>query len=96
MSREPEIFWLIGATAVFIMAGATIARGHSWYDPWCCNDSDCRQIDAEEVRIMADGYHYRQWVIPYKDARVSVDRDYHACEFPKGTMRCFYAPAGAS
>ena len=68
---------------------------HSFYDPWCCNTSDCQPINADEVSEREDGYHYRQWVIPYKDARVSLDSGFHACEYPKGTMRCFYAPGRA-
>lgn len=71
------------------------AAAHSWYDPWCCNGEDCKPVeDPSEVRALPDGYHFRQWVIPYKDAKVSGDSGYHWCELPKGTMRCFYAPPG--
>ena len=94
MKLDAEVFWLAASFLVALMAGASVARGHSWYDPWCCNENDCRQIDPDEVSARPDGYHYKQWVIPYKDARVSADRDYHACEYPKGQMRCFYAPVG--
>ena len=92
MRLDPHDFWIAGATAVCLMLGVQYARAHSWFDPWCCNGDDCKPIDANEVREMPDGYHYREWVITYKDARVSLDREFYACEYPKGTMRCFYAP----
>lgn len=76
------------------------ASAHSWYDPWCCSGDpitgDCKPIAAGEVTERPDGYHFREFVIPYAQARVSVDRDFHWCEFPKGTLRCFYAPHGGS
>lgn len=95
MKRDPETFWLVASFFVAVMAGASAAKGHSWYDPWCCNTSDCTPINADEVEERSDGYHYRQWVVPYAEARVSVDKQFHACEYPKGTMRCFYAPGRA-
>ena len=95
MRLDPHDFWIAGATAVCLMLGAQYARAHSWYDPWCCNTSDCQPINADEVSEREDGYHYRQWVMPYKEARVSLDSGFHACEYPKGTMRCFYAPGRA-
>lgn len=95
MKLDAADFWIAGSTAIFLMIGASHAVGHSFYDPWCCNDSDCRPIDADEVTSRPDGYHYRQWVIPYAEARMSADSGYHACEYPKGTMRCFYAPGRA-
>lgn len=94
MRLTEDHFWIAGATAVLFMLGASKAVSHSWYDPWCCNDSDCRPVEPDEVRALTDGYHYREWVIPYPQARVSADTGYHACEYPKGTIRCFYAPPG--
>lgn len=90
--RDPDAIWLAASFVVAIMAGASAARSHSWLDPWCCNENDCKPINASEVQEKPDGYHYRQWVIAYKDARISLDRDFYACEYPAGTMRCFYAP----
>lgn len=83
---------LAGIVAIF---ATTAAIAHSWYDPWCCNENDCQPIkDPNEVQALADGYHFRGWVMPYAKARVSADGDYHFCEYPKGELRCFYAPPG--
>lgn len=75
-----------------------LAFAHSWYDPWCCNDQDCKKLAPEEVTIKEDGFHYKHWVIPFdsEQVRISQDWSYHACEYPTGTIRCFYVPPGGS
>lgn len=75
-----------------VLAGA-IVLAHYFYDPWCCDNEDCRPIAAEEVQTKADGYHVLGRVVPYAEARVSGDADYHVCIY-KGELRCFYAPPG--
>lgn len=80
-----------------LMLAAVCAVAHSWYDPWCCNGDDCKQIGPDEVVAGPKGFQVKgRWFVPYGDPsiRQSQDGDYHACEYPKGTLRCFYVPAG--
>lgn len=74
------------------VAGA-LMLAHSWYDPWCCDEKDCRAIASDQVVAKPDGYHVMGFVVAYKDARVSADADYHVCILFE-QMRCFYAPPG--
>jgi hypothetical protein len=67
---------------------------HSWYDPFCCNTTDCRPIPSEAVEVTPQGYRVLNAIVPFAEARVSQDADYHVCELPKGVVRCFYAPPG--
>lgn len=85
-----------------LLAGALMlacipAFGHSWYDPYCCNSSDCKPISPDDVLAGPDGYTVLgKYKVPYLDKSIkpSQDADYHACEFPAGTLRCFYVPGG--
>lgn len=79
--------------ALALVLAASSALGHSWYDPWCCNNQDCRAVHPDEVKAMPDGYHYQQWVMPYSQARPSGDKDFHVCVM-FGQLRCLYAPPG--
>jgi hypothetical protein len=92
-------FFLACMGGIFL---ACKARSHSWYDPFCCNTTDCRPVDPSTVTEGPDGYRVvlsdRAVLVPYGDSRIrdSLDGDYHVCELPKGTVRCFYRPPGAS
>lgn len=83
--------------AALMMLACVPASGHSWYDPWCCNGDDCKAISPDDVVAGPKGFTVQgKWFVPYGDPsiRQSQDRDYHACEYPKGTLRCFYTPGG--
>lgn len=81
--------------AGLVLSGAAFA--HSFYDPYCCNDRDCRRISPDDVVETSKGYRVLgRYFVPYLDKAIkpSQDADYHACEYPEGTLRCFYVPGG--
>ena len=86
------------AAAVFLWSAS--AHAHSWYDYACCSNNDCKPIAAEDVKTLPNGYEVTfagdVFSVPYDDPRIkqSQDMDYHACEYPKGQLRCLYIPAG--
>ena len=81
------------------------ARAHSWYDPRCCNDRDCRRATNVEMleyggrRITADTGIVVD--VPANFARTyrSQDNDFHVCYYfswrGEPVARCLYVP-GAS
>jgi hypothetical protein len=78
----------------------SVAKAHEFYDPWCCNETDCAPYHGEVV-TRPDGYWIPEFqtLVPYDKARITPWHDenqYHLCEFPKGsgTVRCFYAKPG--
>ena len=84
--------FIVAALAVAISFGP--ARGHSFYDAYCCNGTDCAPISETRVRVVVGGYLLDgKYFIAEKDARNSQDGDYHACFWPTpDTLRCFYRP----
>lgn len=79
--------------------GVLLLCGHSWYDPYCCNDKDCSPIDSATVRVVAKGYMVKlgaaEIFVPHDQTRPSGDDKFHVCLVPTedGLMvRCFYAP----
>lgn len=83
------------AAAVFLWSASAIA--HSWYDPYCCNSNDCKAISPDDVVATDKGYQVLgKYFVPYLDKSIkpSQDADFHACEYPAGTLRCFYVPGG--
>lgn len=97
------------AIAVYVVM-VEKARGHSFYDPWCCSGSDCADIPAKAVKAVAGGYlvtlvpgdHHmvtkpHTFLIPHDKRRDSPDGLYHICLYPtENDMRCFYAPSMGS
>lgn len=100
--------WRIAITAVLAglvaMLVASIVWAHSWYDPYCCNDKDCRPISStaegwSEVELTSVGYVWTssrsgiRHIIPHGDERIrpSRDGDYHACELPDSPLGYEYA-----
>ena len=88
-------------TVLFVtfIIGTVVANAHSWYDPWCCNNQDCKKLEPHEMRVTSEGYHIKnEFFIPHGDERIRVsqDWDYHFCEYPTGEARCFYVPPGGS
>jgi hypothetical protein len=78
----------------FLLVSSPPARGHSWYDSYCCSGSDCAPISGARIQLVTGGYlldgkHF----VPNEQARNSQDGDYHACFWPSpDTLRCFYRP----
>lgn len=90
-------FWFI--VIFLVVLGVNAVNSHSWYDPWCCNNTDCGPLKPEQIRVTSEGYHIKEeFFIPHGDERIRVSRDwdYHFCEYPKGEARCFYVPPGGS
>lgn len=83
-----------------LMLACLPAFGHSWYDPYCCNSNDCKAISPDDVVTGPKGYDVtvngQSFHVPYGSDRIkqSQDADFHACEYPAGTLRCFYVPGG--
>lgn len=79
--------WL--SLAMMLAAGAPETRAHEWFDPWCCNLSDCRPIPDHAVKVTPQGYvitlhpHEHQmlknetgprtYTVPFANARISLD-----------------------
>ena len=66
MKLTPETFWLVGATAATILAGASQARSHDIYDgvrdprgTLCCGGDpvtgDCEGLVDEFIKVQSDG-----------------------------------------
>lgn len=92
-------FFFLALLFFSVLFGYNIAYGHSWYDPWCCNNTDCAPLKPEEIAVNSEGYIIKgEFFIPHGDDRIRLSRDfdYHFCEYPKGEARCFYVPPGGS
>jgi len=77
--------------AILLTLFSSPALAHSWYDPYCCNTQDCTEYKGTVTEgplgyTLEDGKF-----IAYKDAKVSMDANYHTCILG-GHLRCFYAP----
>lgn len=95
----------------FLLAGMLItlwqcedANAHSWYDLYCCNEKDCKELKHDEVTEDGDSYIVIidgkvVYEIP-KDSKIirpSQDANYHICTSPYNLAqpRCFYVPVSA-
>jgi len=100
------------ALAAPVAAQDHTGPGH-WYDLSCCALNDCAPVSMAHVSMTDAGYRltlgpgdhkmvtsYVDEVIPYADARVSKDGDFHACirgskidepESAQGVI-CLYVP----
>jgi hypothetical protein len=97
--RQVIVAVLAWAFIIFVSATYYKAYSHSWYDPWCCNNTDCAPLKPEEITVNDKGYTIKgEFFIPHGDERIRLSRDwdYHFCEYPKGEARCFYVPPGGS
>jgi hypothetical protein len=89
---------------VMLLFTASYAKAHSWYDPACCSDRDCEPIPHESVQVTPSGYLWAGMLIPFAEARISMDKDYHVCRGvytgiliqPSMQKPCFYAPMGGT
>jgi hypothetical protein len=105
---SPKVtFWLGLMTLLFgvilMLTKCDDANAHSWYDAYCCNAKDCKELKPEEVTEDSDRYIVIinggiAFEIP-KDSpiiRPSQDANYHLCILPNNpTPRCFYVPLAA-
>lgn len=67
---------------------------HHWYDPWCCNDKDCRPVPCEELIEQKDGsYKYQNYTIDKSKVKPTQDNQCHVCIFNE-TGRCAYIQYG--
>jgi hypothetical protein len=77
---------------LFVMA-------HEFYDPWCCDGRDCAPYTGV-VETTPEGFFIPEFnhLVPYNKARYDMPGDdpneFHLCEYPKGTVRCFYVRPG--
>ncbi len=57
--------------------GAAPAAAQTWYAPKCCPDLDCRPAQADEVRLIDDGYQIPSLGITVgsDDIRVMASKD---------------------
>lgn len=92
-------FWTLLFSAV---------SAHEWYDPWCCNGGDCSPVHEQTARVSRHGYAVTlcpgdhplvvdsciSKTFTFQEARPSADGRFHACIYPAGQIRCFYAPQG--
>lgn len=87
---------LIGALCGVLLAEEVAA--HEWYDPWCCNEQDCKPVPMSSVHVTRDGYFVDETseLIPYRDSRIrpSGDSQFHTCTPYGSKIRCLYVPAG--
>jgi hypothetical protein len=93
--------WVFVVFVLLVLIHAGVVRAHDFYDPWCCNESDCAPYKGV-VETRPGGYWIPEFqtLVPYRDERVKhevpwEDEDeYHLCEWPKGVVRCFYVKQG--
>lgn len=106
--------WIIGIglAASVVMCNVQHGFAHEWYDPYCCNDQDCKPIAEHDGTVEVDyvkGEYIvsakgQVWRVPFtsKRVRLSQDNEYHACILPYGMelreteLRCLYVPPGLS
>lgn len=79
------------AAALGCWLGHAIA--HEWYPTECCSGGDCEPIPETRVQFNSAGYVVDgKFVVPYGEARRSMDGRYHAC-FPNPEyLRCLFVP----
>jgi hypothetical protein len=81
-----------------LLALASPAWAHSWYDPACCSDRDCRPVPVTDLRENADGswtYLPRQITFSRHQIRPSKDRHHHTCiGIHSGLPLCLYVLQG--
>lgn len=74
-----------------------------WYDPFCCNQRDCRPVADDDIEFRTDAlgnpiaiYKPTQNVFEQRQWLKSQDERYHVCiNRGNGASLCFYVRAGA-
>lgn len=94
------IILLLLICGIFFYCLVRAANAHSWYDPYCCSERDCKQLQPNEVTENSDQYLViiggkTVYEIP-KDSKVirpSQDANFHIClSHVDMSVRCFYVP----
>lgn len=98
--------WLLAIFAVILyLSGLSWApaHAHSWYDPECCHDRDCRPVPDAEIVERADGVYIPSSgdLIPYGSSkiRMSPDGKKHLCTVAGAVGSaplCIYLPGRGS
>jgi len=102
------LVWAVIAASMVIVLTAGAAAPHGWYDPACCDDTDCAPIPRSAVSATDNGWLVRLGandhpmlsapfvgVEHYGATRPSRDGGFHACilSLQSGPiMTCLYAP----
>ena len=70
-----------------LIVGMLALPVHSWYDPNCCSDRDCKPVADEDVLEGDKDYVYLPLGIhfPKSMEKPSHDSKYHVC-YGKGTL----------
>lgn len=96
------------AALVWLAVSHKLARAHEWYEPYCCDERDCRPAEVGEV-VERDGGYYvtsSDQHFAYDDNAVrhmAPDGRFHVCQFlsssgyfsqspPETVTRCLYVP----
>lgn len=97
---------VLAFTAALNWALMSRAEAHSWYDPWCCDTTDCHaQRPGEFVKLTAAGWQVDvpqfaiHELVGFDDPRLrntpmDAATPFHICIFAKA-LRCFYRPGAA-
>lgn len=71
-----------------------ITMGHSWYDGYCCQETDCQPIEKTSQYGNKMVYHtqFGQHMVDNDTSiRDSKDNQTHACIY-QNKLRCLYVP----
>jgi hypothetical protein len=82
---------------LILLLSTGFAVAHSFYSPECCSGFDCKPIDSKRVAYAPGGYMVDgRFFVAQKDARKSIDGEFHACFPQPDNLRCLYAPPNGS
>lgn len=83
--------------AALISLISSAASSHSWYDPDCCSDRDCRPVDADDMAEIGGGcWKYLPTGATFCGNRVrpSKDKHWHVCISNNNVPYCAYIQMG--
>src|SRR5690349_4935245 len=84
-------------STLLLIALSTSLLAHSFYDPECCSDRDCRPVSADDLEEVENGcWKYRPTGVKFcgKQVRPSQDKHWHICTSPTGVPYCAYIQMG--
>jgi hypothetical protein len=85
--------------ACLFLALSSAAWAHSWYEPSCCSDKDCFQVEGKTLPdgrylFIVNGVEY---VKTMAETRQGMDEGFHACQpNPAYPPICFCRPFAGS
>lgn len=92
---------LSAAVVVTLLSLVIFALAHSWYDPECCSDTDCRPVPVEDVIETETGWKHLPTGTEFTKDQVKPSKDhrFHVCIGVKawdlGKPYCIYILQGA-